>query len=308
MKTKQNRYANLALVLVAFVWGSGFVVTKGALNHITPYYLLCYRFFISVLILGIAFRKKLKGLNKQNLKGGFVIGTFMFLGFATQTVGLDYTTASKQAFITASSVVMVPFVAWATMKRKPDKFDLIGALFCFLGVGIISLSDELTLGYGEILSLIGAFCFALHTVSIAYYTRKNDPILLSMIQMFVSGIYALICAVTMEGAFIPLNKVTAIPILYLAIFSTFIAFSVQNVAQKHTSPTSAAMILSLEAVFGTALALVVLDEPFTLRMFIGFTLVFCAIMVTETKLKFLSKNSDKSGKKSKGKNLNEKKA
>lgn len=284
---KKNTYANLGLILVAFVWGSGFVVTKGILDKIPTYYLLSYRFIISFIIISIAYHKKFREFNKQNVKAGLLLGVFMFLGFVSQTIGLNYTTVGKQAFITASNVVMVPFISWAISKKKPDTYDFIGAFFCFLGVAIISLDGNLTLGIGELLSFLGAFFFATHTASIGYFAKDNCPIVLSILQMLMAGILALGFAFALEGEPVMLTSETFWPIIYLAFFSTFLAFLVQNVAQKYTSPTNAAMILSLEAVFGTILGIILLKDPFNFRMLVGFTLVFVSIIIAETKLEFL---------------------
>lgn len=284
---KKNTYANLALILVAFVWGSGFVVTKGILDKIPTYYLLSYRFLISFLIISIAYHKKFKEFNKENVKAGLFLGVLMFLGFVSQTIGLNYTTVGKQAFITASNVVMVPFISWAISKRKPDTYDVLGAFFCFLGIAIISLDGNLSLGIGELLSFLGAFFFATHTAAIGHFAKDNCPIVLSILQMLMAGVLAITTALLVEGQPVLLTSETFWPIIYLAFFSTFLAFLVQNVAQKYTSPTNAAMILSLEAVFGTVLGIILLKDPFNTRMLVGFSLVFISIIIAETKLAFL---------------------
>src|SRR5699024_11114217 len=112
MEKRLNRkslYADLSLLLVAAIWGSGFVVTKNAVNHITPFYMLTIRFSISFILMAIIFWERVKNTKPEDIKAGAVIGFFLFTAFATQTYGIKYTTVSKQAFITASNVVMVPF-------------------------------------------------------------------------------------------------------------------------------------------------------------------------------------------------------
>ena len=159
MENKKSLYADLSLVLVALIWGSGFVATKKALAHTTPYYLLAIRFIISFLIMAVVFFKKLKKMNFKDFKAGAVIGLFLFLGFATQTVGLNYTTAGKQAFITATNVVMVPFIYWGISKKKPDIYEVIAALLCFAGIGILSVDSGCKMGYGEFLTFLCAIFF-----------------------------------------------------------------------------------------------------------------------------------------------------
>src|SRR5699024_4189562 len=119
---KKSLYADLSLLLVAAIWGSGFVVTKNAVNHITPFYMLAIRFW-----------ERVKNTKLKDIKAGAVIGFFLFTAFATQTYGIKYTTVSKQAFITASNVVMVPFFYWFVSKKKPEPYEIMSAIICFIG-------------------------------------------------------------------------------------------------------------------------------------------------------------------------------
>ena len=302
MRKKEQVYANIGLLLVALIWGSGFVVTKLLLNHIGPYYMLFYRFLISFLIMALAFNKKFCLINKENLKAGILLGIFMFGGFATQTVGLEFMEPGKQGFIVASNVVMVPFIYWAITKVRPDKYDVIGAVMCFLGLAALSLEGSIVgLGKGEILTFLSAVFFAFHVTFIGHFAKDNDPVLLTLLQMFTAGVLALVFAFLKEGQFVMLTKESALPILYLGVFNTFIAFTLQNVSQKYTTPTNAAIILSMESVFSMIIAVIVVKEKVTLQHLIGFTLVFIAVIISQTKLRFLT-NKKKSNSKLKEEN------
>lgn len=292
MENKKSLYADLSLVLVALIWGSGFVATKKALAYTTPYYLMAIRFAISFLIMAIVFFKRLRKMNFEDFKAGVIIGIFLFLGFATQTVGLNYTTAGKQAFITATNVVMVPFIYWGISKKKPDIYEVIAAILCFIGIGILSFESGLKIGYGEFLTFLCAIFFACHISAIGYYAKKHDPIVLSVMQFLIAGILSFICVLLFESETGKISNEAIIPILYLAVFSTLIAFLIQNVAQKYTSSTHAAIILSLEAVFGGVLSFIFLKEPFTIRFLIGCITIFLSIITTETKWNFLKKSND----------------
>ncbi|WMM25141.1 DMT family transporter [Tissierella sp. MB52-C2] len=287
MEKKKTLYADLSLLLVAIIWGSGFVVTKNALDHVTPYYLLFFRFIAATIILSIVFFKKIKEASKQDIKAGIIIGLFLFAAFATQTVGLQYTEAGKQAFITATNVVMVPFIYWIISKKRPDKFDLAAAFLCLVGIGILSLNDDLTMGYGDILTLLCAVMFALHISSTGYFAKELDPYVITIVQFLVASILSLIFALLFEGTNIELGSNTIFPILYLAIFSTMTAFLIQTVAQKYTSSTHAAIILSLEAVFGSTFSIIFLKEPLTIRFFIGCVAILMSVITSETKWEFL---------------------
>ena len=287
MEKRLNRkslYADLSLLLVAAIWGSGFVVTKNAVNHITPFYMLAIRFFISFILMAIIFWERVKNTKLKDIKAGAVIGFFLFTAFATQTYGIKYTTVSKQAFITASNVVMVPFFYWFVSKKKPEPYEIMSAIICFIGIGILSIEKGFRIGLGDSLTLLCAVFFASHIVSIGIFAEDHDPILLTIYQMFIAAIFSLVSAIIFEPKIPILTKEIIFPVLYLSIFSTLIAFLVQNLAQKHTSSTKAAIILSTEALFGSLFSFVFLKEPFSLKFLVGCSAILFSIINTETKL------------------------
>lgn len=287
LENKKTVYADVSLFIVAIIWGSGFIVTKSALDYVTPYYMLFYRFFISAVLLAIILFKKIRKASIKDIKAGIVVGIFLFAGFAAQTIGLQYTEAGKQAFITATNVVMVPFIYWAIAKKKPDKYELMAAFLCLIGIGVLSLDSNFTMGYGEFLTLICAVLFALHISSTGYFAKKSDPYVISVVQLGTVAILSLIFALLFEGTDIKIQSKTIIPILYLAIFGTMIAFLIQTVAQKYTTSTHTAIILSLEAVFGSIFAIIFLKEKLTIRFLIGCVSILVSVITTETKWEFL---------------------
>lgn len=288
-KVKGSLIADLSLLIVALVWGSGFIATRFGLNSITPLYLMAFRFFLAFIILIIVFSKRLKMLNNKNIIGGLVIGFFLFGGFAFQTIGLLYTTAGKQAFLTGTNVVMVPFLYWIVKGKRPDVYSFIATFLTFLGISLLSLNNGLTINLGDSLTIFCAFFFACHIVSIGYYAKSNDPIILTIIQFGTVAILSFISAFVFEDIPTNMTREGLFSIIYLAIFSTLVAFLIQNIAQKHTSSTHAAIMLSLESVFGSVLATFILGELFTIRMVIGCVTIFMAIIIAETKLDFIKR-------------------
>lgn len=284
---KQSLLADISLLIVAIIWGSGFVATKNALESISPLFINTLRFSISTLLVGIIFFKKIKGIDISHLKAGFIIGFFLFLGFSTQTIGLIYTTASKQAFLTGTNVVMVPFLYYFISKEKPNSYNIIATFLCLIGISLLTLDESIYMNRGDLLTLACAVFFACHIVSTGYFAKKYDPIILTFAQLFVTSVLSFLSMITFEGIPISFHKEGVFPVLYLGIFSTFIAFLIQTVAQKHTSPSHTAIILCLESVFGTILSCILLDDKFTYKIFIGCTLIFLAIITAETKWEFL---------------------
>lgn len=280
--------ADISLVFVALLWGGGFIATKYALETVGPNYINLLRFSIAFIIMTVVFHKKLTLINKRVVASGFVIGLFLYIGFVLQTVGLQYTTASKQAFLTGTNVVMVPFLYWIARNKKPDKYNVFAAIIALLGIGFLSLNETFTINIGDSLSLISAVFFAAHIVAIACFARTYDPILLTIIQFGTVVVLSLISSMIFEAPPSFTTKST-LGIVYLGVFSTLICFALQNVAQKYTPPAHAAVILCLEAVFGSVLSCIILGEAFTFKMIIGSIAVFLAIVTAETKWGFLKK-------------------
>ncbi|GAA0726272.1 DMT family transporter [Clostridium malenominatum] len=279
--------ADFSLLIIAVIWGSGFVATKNALDSYSPYFIMASRFFIACVSIGLVFFKNIKKITKKDFMAGSIIGFLLFIAFAAQTIGLQYTTAAKQAFITGTNVVMVPFIYWLVNSKKPDIYNLIAAFMCFIGIGFLTLEGSLHINLGDGLTLACALFFACHIVAIGYYAEKHDPIVLTFVQFLVAFILSLISIFSFNEIPSTISKEGLFPIIYLGVFSTFIAFLIQNVAQKYTTPTRAAIILCLEAVFGSLLSCFLLGEDFTYKMFIGCIVIFLAIVTAETKWEFI---------------------
>jgi drug/metabolite transporter (DMT)-like permease len=275
------------LLLVAIFWGGGFIAVKGALDSLTPFYIMAMRFGISAIIMLLIFRKKVRHITKNELKVGSVVGLLLFLGFAAQTVGMKYTTAGKNAFLTGTNVVIVPFLYWVISKKRPDTYSLISAFMCFIGIGMLTLDGGIHISLGDGLTLLCAVFFAAHIVSVGFFIEKVDAILLVIIQLSVAAVFSIIAALIYEPMPQPLSTDTMFAIGYLAIFSTMLAFFIQNVAQKYTTSTHAAIILCLESVIGSILSVIILNEIFTSKMILGCLTIFIAIITTETKWSFL---------------------
>ncbi|KMT20872.1 DMT family transporter [Clostridium cylindrosporum] len=284
--------ADISLLVVAFLWGGGFIATKYALESITPNYINFIRFLMAFVAIALIFHKKIGSIDKSSLKAGAIIGLFLYVGFILQTIGLQYTTAGKQAFLTGTNVVIVPFLYWIVRGKKPDRYNIFAAIIAVVGIGFLSLNENFSINFGDTLTIICALFFAGHIVSIACFATKYDPIVLTIVQFGTVTILSLISSLMFEPA-PKFTSTSTLGILYLGIFSTLICFAIQNVAQKYTLPDHAAIILCLESVFGSLLSTLVLGEEFTFKMIIGSAAIFLAITTAETKWGFLKKKSSK---------------
>lgn len=294
MKIIRNRSiaAELGIVLVTMIWGSSFVVVKNATDTVPVATMIAVRFGVAAIFLSFIFFKRLKKLTRSDIKCGLLIGLENFLAFQLQTVGVKYTTAGNNAFLTAVYCVIVPFLYWAIKKQKPRFFHLIAAGLCMTGVGLLSIQNDFTMNFGDLLSVSCGLFFALQIVTISILTEKNDPILLCITQSAATALFALPVALLTETIPSSLPTSSVLFLLYLALIGTMLTTVLQNVSQKYISPSKASLIMTLESVFGTVCGIIFLHESFTPRSFGGFALIFMAILLSERgDLIFPSKSS-----------------
>ena len=285
----QQLVAKLALLLATLIWGSSFIIMKDALDDITTYYLLAIRFTGAFVLLGIVFWKKWKHINKDVIIVGFIMGTALIAAYAFQTFGLMDTTPGKNAFLTAGYCILVPFLFWGIAGTRPDKFNVIAAVMCIVGIGLVALDDNLSVGRGDLLTLVCCVFYALHIVVSAKFTRTMDVMLLTIGQFFFAAMWSWVLAFLFEPPLIISEMSTEIWMVlgYLCVFATAGALGLQTFGLKYTSPSAGALILSLESVFGVIFSIMVGAEEVTARLLIGFAVIFFAIVVSETKLEFL---------------------
>jgi len=292
---KNKKYvllAKLGLVLATLIWGSTFVILKNAIQAVPAYFILSFRFFLAAILLSVIFWKKLKLFNKKYLWQGGLLGIFLALAYLFQTVGLANTTPGKNAFLTATYCVLVPFLAWMFWGKKPDKFNVIAAVTCIVGIGLVSLDGAFIVQFGDYMTLICGVFFALHIIFIAAFNKDKDAVLLTIVQFVSAGIIFAILSLATETMpqTIPVGAWTEI--LYLALFGTTLAMLLQNVAQKVVPASSVSIILTLEAMFGALFSVLFYHEVLTLKIASGFLLIFVAVFISETKLDFVKKSKN----------------
>lgn len=281
----------LLLVVATIIWGLSFVVMKDAVDVLQPAYLIGFRFFATGIILFVLFFKRLKAaftsdLSKDYLVKGIILGLLCYLAFWVQTIGLDHTTPGKNAFLTATYCVLVPFAWWIISRKRPTAFNLIAAVLCVVGIGMVSLQGslgEMAMGYGDAMTLVSAVLFAIHIVYVSKFSRTNDVLVLTTLQFIVGGI----CGISYGMCFEALPMASSLTpafwmnMVYLVVFASCVALVIQNVALAHVPPAQASLFLSLESVFGVLFSVLLYGEEVGLRLIGGFLLIFVAIVVSE---------------------------
>lgn len=297
-KVNHKLWATLALFAAAVIWGSSFVTMKDSLDGMKPAYLLAVRFSLAAIVLAIIFVTKWKKLTRAYWLPSLLIGFFLAAAYCMQTYGLSYTTPGKNAFLTSVYCILTPFVYWVIKKVRPDVYNFIAALLCVIGIGLVSIeagafSGGVFMGKGDILTLGCGVFYALHLVVMAIFIKDLEPSLVTALQFGFAALFMWIFTFIFEG--IPTKiEASMIPdLLYLAIAASAIALLFQNYGVKYCSPSGAAIILSLESVFGILFSVLAGREAgLDAKKLIGFALVFVAIIVSETKLLFVHKNKE----------------
>lgn len=282
--TKQLK-ADLALLAVTVCWGASFILSKNTLATLAPYNFLAIRFIIASAISALFFYKNILKLDKATLKYGVLIGSILFTAYAFNTIGLNYTTASKSAFITGFSVVLVPVISALFLKKIPERDAVIGVVMALFGLGFLTLNGNLSLNMGDLLTLCSTLAFAMHIITVGKYTSKVDSISLAIVQIATVGFLSLIMTLTTETLVIPKGSDVWVNLLILSLVCTSGAFIVQNAAQKHTSPTHTALIYTGEPVFAAIFAYFISGEALTKRGLLGAALILTGMLVAEVDFK-----------------------
>lgn len=280
---------SLLLILAAMIWGSSFIVMKSAVDFLTPNVLLFIRFSLATIIMVIMFYKYVKDTSFKDLKGGMITGACLFSAYLVQTLGLTMTTPGKNAFLTAVYCAIVPFLVWIIYHKRPDNYNFIAALLCVFGVGFVSLDGDLSINMGDLLTLVGGLFYAFHILAIKKYSKEMHPIKLTTLQFAMTAVLAFFGSLFFEDISVikQIDNSIILQIGYLAFFATAITLLCQNVGQNLVSECNAAILLSLESVFGVIFSVLLYGEILTLKVFSGFILIFIAIIISETKLSFI---------------------
>ena len=275
-----------ALLVCALIWGGSFVVIKDAINYIPTAWLMTLRFTLSVIVVGIIFRKRLKeNLDIRHLTFGALLGILNGFGFLFQNGALAYTTAGKTAFIASIYCAMIPFVNWLIAKKKPHISSIIAACMCVAGIGLISLGTDFSFsfGIGEQMALISAIIFAFVFILTAELSHKLDIITLTIIQLGVSTLPCLgwaLCFETMPN-FSQIPSTAWMALAYIIFIATALTGVLQNRSQKSVSPIQASLIISLDTIFAAIFGVIFLSEVITPTIFLGFIVIFVAIFISE---------------------------
>jgi drug/metabolite transporter (DMT)-like permease len=277
--------ADLALALVAMVWGGTFVLVKDALTDVSPVLFLGLRFSAATIALGVLYVLNPSGRGAYGAwTGGIVTGALLYLGYLLQTLGLQLTTPAKSGFITGLSIVLVPLASSIVYKKAPQLSEVLGVAIATTGLGLMTLTGRtLEMGKGDLLTVGCAVVFTFHIMVLGYYSRRMAFEWLTLLQIGTCAAIGLGSFWWVETPVLHWNRQVFIAIAVTSLLATALAFTVQTWAQRYTTPTRTALIFALEPVFAWATSFVLTNEVLSRRAAIGALLILAGILLVELK-------------------------
>jgi drug/metabolite transporter (DMT)-like permease len=271
--------ADLVLLLVAILWGSAFAAQRIAGQLGSVHFFNAARFLLAgVLLLPLAFRSR---WTEAQVGWTCAAGAVLFAGSALQQAGLQTTTAGNAGFLTSLYVVIVPLVIFLGWRHKPRLHSIAAIVLATIGAYLLSTGGSYRLHSGDVLELGGAALWAVHVVILGKFASRYDPISFSSGQLLVASSLSWIAGGLWEPTPFPLDPMLLISILYTAIFSLALGYTLQIWGQRHTPPTDAAIILGLEAVFAALAGAVLLQESLNSIQFLGCTIIVAAVLISQ---------------------------
>lgn len=281
-----QRIADGLCILVAILWGTGFIASQNAIDaHMGPALIMAIRFLVGgVAMLPFCLRQPAR-IRGTDLRRGALAGVFLFLAFYAQTYGQARTTVSNTAFLTATNVVMIPFLAWIFSGKRPEGKTFVIAAATLAGIGILTLNpaDILHFNGGDGVVLLCALLFACHIFYLGRAVEGANPSIINLVQLLTAAALSLLTLFLAERDSIRAADFSAGlgSVLYLGLVSTCLCFFLQTTAQKRTSQSRAGICLSTEGLFGSLFAVLLGMEPFTVRILAGGLIILGSVALLE---------------------------
>lgn len=278
--------SEVILLFCSLVWGFSFPSVKIALNYMSPNAFIFFRFFLTVIIFYAFYRKRIKEFQREDVRKGIILGIFLFLGFVSQTIGLQHTTSANSAFITGTYLVLIPFVQILVVKIRPKMENMIGVVIVMFGIYILSDIKNAELNFGDIITMVCSVAFAYHIVYLDKYSRVSDALPLIWGQYLAMAVLSLLSLVFIEYLWLDsfkaeFNWFLVFSIVFNGIFSTFIALFLAIKFQKYTTPIRAGLIYNMEQVFAVVFGFILISEVLSGNQIVGAIIILLGFIFSE---------------------------
>ena len=278
----------MLLILIAFIWGSTFVLVKEALNDASPLALNSARMIVAAVLLAVFYRKKIAVITKPSLMAGVLVGVFLYAGYAFQTSGLKLTTPSKSAFLTGTSSVLVPLFLVAIWHVRIHLWRVVGILLALVGLFLMTvpgapggLADFANVNLGDLLTVGCAICFTFHVIFVGRASQRFPFEQVAFLQVGTAAILMTLSTPLLEHPYFRATPTVVAAILITGVLCTAVAFSIQSWAQQFTPATHTALIFTTEPVFAWLTSFIYLHERLGLRAGAGAVLILGGVLISE---------------------------
>lgn len=272
------RLAPWALLLVAAAWGWSFVIMKDSIARQSVNNFLFTRFALAFIVMILLRPQVIRLFTKDLVIRSAFIGTFLGFGFILQTLGLERTGVAITGFITGLYVIFTPLIAAVVLKVRITKLTWGCVVLATIGLGLLSIRGW-SIGFGELLVLGSALCFAGHIISLGKWSNGRDPYAMTVIQLAMCTILSGLASAAEGGYSPPPDWGVWATVIFTAVVSTAVAFVIQTWSQAHMSTTKVAVILTMEVVFAALFAVLFGGESLSLQTAVGGILVVTAMYV-----------------------------
>jgi len=276
----EKRKGIIAVLLAAMIWGGGFIATSKSLDSFPTLTMLSIRFSVAALIILVIFFKRIRKITKKEFIRGIPLGIFLFLAFATQTYGLNFTTVANNSFLTALNVIFTPYIVWIIYKQKPSNKIFLASILSLIGVGILTMNGvTFSLNIGDAITLLAALCFSLHVIW-ASSMSDVDHVITTFVQMVVAAIISTISAGLFDPKLEQVSSSSIVSLIYLIVAATVISYLLQMYGARQISSSMVSILLSTEAMFATVFSFFILHEKLDGKSLISILLMSIAVLIS----------------------------
>jgi len=282
-----SRKAEFLMGTVSLAWGSSYLLMKVGLDGISPFNLIALRFGIAFICMALVFLPRFRNLTAAVLWKGILMGILLFLLFAGLVIGVNHTTASTAGFLASTTVIIVPILESILKRRFPNRTIVISILLAIVGLFLLTVKDTFGLDKGAAYCLFAALFYAIYIIVLDRIAKKEDTLLISIIQLGVASFLGTIFMLCLEKPSLPQTAEQWGAILGLGLICSAYGFVIQPIAQRYTSSEKIGLIFSLEPVFSAILSFIFLHEILDIKGYIGAVLIFSGVVFSQVKIQNL---------------------
>ena len=269
------------LILVTIVWGSTFLLVKDTVATVNEYLIVFIRSalaFVAMFIFQLLKNKK-QLLNKKAFVYGSILGVLMAMAYASQTIGLKYTSTGHSAFITSSAVIVVPFILFFFYKYKLNKIDYTTVIIVSFGLFLLTYDFETAINPGDLITIITAVTYAIHLILAGRYVKKSDTLSIITYQFFAASVVSLIAWLFTDNLSIEISMKAGLSLLYLGLIGTLFCYFITVWVQKYVSSLKVVIIFSLEPVFAAIFGYFIIQEIMNFKELMGALLILAGVII-----------------------------